>query len=40
MKKLKQIKEESKSKVSPVIKKRGFIAKGFVPPLETKPTRK
>ncbi len=40
MKKLKQIKEESKSKISPIIKKKGFIAKGFITPLETKLSRK
>jgi hypothetical protein len=40
MKRLKQIREESESKVPPVVKKKGFIAKGFVPPIETKPAGK
>lgn len=34
MKTLKQIKEESKSKSSPVVKKKGFIPHGFVPQIE------
>jgi hypothetical protein len=40
MKTVKQIKEESASKVTPMIKKKGFIAKGFVTPLDTKAKKK
>ena len=40
MKKFKQIKEAAQSKSSPVVKKKGFIPKGFVTPLDTKPTSK
>lgn len=36
MKTLKRIKEESQSKVPPVVKKKGYIPKGFIPPLDTK----
>jgi hypothetical protein len=40
MKRLKQIREESSGKVSPVVKKKGYIPAGFVPQLDTKPIKK
>jgi hypothetical protein len=36
MKTLKQIREESSTKSSPVVKKKGYIPAGFVPKLDTK----